>query len=566
MITQIPVDYTAQRQVSADGETFDISSADYLVANGITPEDGACLFTMSHIGALVVMDVTFTEGGTFTELSLTSETTPFIQTGTIDLTQPITLSSDGPAQGIAIDAEQTGTTVSLALGEAGEGLEIEAGQTVRFCMMVAPVNLKDPESALTLSVTDVTGMPHSASVNPRNFKQGYAYRIACALDSPEPTNLSENGTANTYIVDVDNINPGGYYFTTTVAGNGISMEEDFAYFEYQGISQVYPVLGKAELLATQGVEVIWNQNDCISDVAFDAASQTISFKATGAKGNAKVSAICNGVKHWTWLIWCTDQPGTIEFTNENSDYTFTVMDRNIGATTNGGSTDLDAMDGVRYQWGNPIPWSRDEFATAAFGNNNLTLQGALWQPTTPNGMAAWAVQWFFPDGSHGKQLYGILWGGGSLGAQQGGLDVKYHIRYDNSTTKTLYDPCPVGYKVAPYGLLAGYGRVSEMSNASADVYGIHLAGDNGGDVLLPYNGMGWFGGNGIMGWAQAGVYDPAIDNAVYLYLWTSAYNNTNVPYALCASANNATEINVTDGNLVVQEASGHAMGVRCVAE
>ena len=388
-----------------------------------------------------------------------------------------------------------------------------------------------------------------------------------AAAKKEPTNLSANGTANTYIVDVDNVNPEGYYFTTTVAGNGISMAQDFEYFAYTGISEVYPVGGKAELLASQGVEVLWNQNNCISDVAFDVESQTISFKATGVKGNAKVSAICNGVKHWTWLIWCTDQPGTIEFTNENNGCTLTVMDRNIGATTNTGSTDLDAMDGVRYQFGNPIPWSRDEFAVASFGNNNLTMQGGLWQPTVPNGMAAWAVQWFFPNGSHGKQLYGILWGGGSLGAQQGNLDEKYHINYSkNVSVKTLYDPCPVGYKIAPYCFLAGYGQVGEAQNLSADVYGIHLAGDNGGDVLLPYNGMGWFGGNGLMSWAQAGVFDPVLDNAVYLYLWTSAFNNTNVPYALCASANCATEINVTNGSLIVEDAISHAMGIRCVAE
>ena len=528
MMTQLPVDYTKQRQSSTDGTTFNISSADVLVSNGITPSEGVCHFTMSHIGALVVMDVTFPEGGTFTELVLSSETTPFVAKGTIDLTQSVAAAT-GPAA-FVIDPVSTSNSVSLELAdETGAGLAIEAGQTVRFCMMVAPVNLKDPASALTLSVIDVDKVVYSADVKSKNFKAGYAYKIACTLEAAipsEPTNLSADATANTYIVDVDNVNPAGYYFTTTVAGNGASMQADIiGYFGANG-ANLWPQNGNPALIGAATVSVLWNQNNCISDVAYNAADRTISFKATGAKGNAKVCAQINGINFWTWLIWCTDQPGTIEFTNEHNGYTFTVMDRNIGATTNAGSTDLQEMDGVYYQWGNPIPYNTSEWAASSYTNSNNTMMNSLWYPETVHVPVQWAVQWFAPDGNFPKQLYGLLWGGGSTGAEQAGLDQKYHIRHGNTSTKTMYDPCPPGYKVLPYDVLEGYAKVGASSNTSANVYGIVLAGDNGGEVLIPYNGMAWVGGNGIMSWAQAGVYDPELDNACYLYLWTASYNNT----------------------------------------
>ena len=287
MMTQIPVSYLGQTQAAADG-SFNISAADFMAANAISPADGACKFKMSHLGALVVMDVTFGEAGTYTELSLTSDGAPFVTAGTVDLTQEITL-GDTPAQNIAFEAEETAASVTLALG-AGDpaGIAIEAGETVRFCMMVAPVDLRNAE--VTLSVKDTDGATHSAVVASKNFKAGYAYKLACDLDAPEPanpTNLSASGTANTYIVDVDNINLGGYYFNAAVAGNGETNTN--AYFNTLGLSAaiVYPTDGAT--LTGAGVKSIWIENNCITDLAYDATNSTITFKATGAKGCAKVT-------------------------------------------------------------------------------------------------------------------------------------------------------------------------------------------------------------------------------------------------------------------------------------
>ncbi|MBQ7181951.1 MAG: hypothetical protein IJR87_11780 [Bacteroidaceae bacterium] len=561
-IQSIPVDYTKQRQ-ETDG-AFNISAADYLVANGISPANGACNFNMSHVGALLVMDVTLQGEGyaKYTELSLNIPVASFVQTGTIDLTAPNTVISD----------PDKGKSITLALGEGTKGLSLTAGQTHRFCMMVAPVDLKTGSVPVTLTLKDKAGNPHSTTLTGKNFRAGYAYKYACTVEAApdetpaSATNLGKNGTANTYIVDVDDVNPLGYYFTTTVAGNGVSMQADIlGYFGATG-ANLWPQNGNPALIGASTVSVLWNENNCISDVAYNASDRTISFKATGAKGNAKVCAQINGINFWTWLIWCTDQPGTIEFTNELNGYTFTVMDRNIGAITNLGSTDNHAMSGVYYQWGNPIPYKLSEWAASSYANSNNNMMNSLWYPETVHVPVKWVVQWFAPDGNYPNQLYGLLWGGGCLGAEQAGLDAKYHIRHGNTSEKTMYDPCPPGYKVLPYDFLDGYGKVGARTNASANVYGIVLAGDNGGEVLLPYNGMAWVGGNGLMSWAQGGVYDPVLDNAVYMYLWTSAYNNTNVPYNLCASANNATEININDNHILTTDASGHGMGVRCVAE
>lgn len=175
--TAVPVNYTGQTQTSVDGSTFDLK-ADYLLANA-KPQGGTCHFQMSHIGALVVIDVTAPQSGTYTELSLNSESPSFVTSGTMDVGQSITLPSDGkPAQGIVIANTTTSDTISLAIG-GDSGIELTASQTYRFCLMVAPVNLSS--ATLTLKLKNSSSVEYSTSIAGKNFKQGYAYRYTCSF-------------------------------------------------------------------------------------------------------------------------------------------------------------------------------------------------------------------------------------------------------------------------------------------------------------------------------------------------------------------------------------------------
>ncbi len=174
----VPVNYTGQAQTSVDGTTFNIGTADYLVANA-TPADGTCFFRLSHIGSLVVMDVTAPETDTYTELSLNSSSAVFITGGTIDVGQSITLPGDGkPAQGITIANTTTSNKVALTLG-GDSGIALTAGQTYRFCMMVAPVDLS--ASTVTLKLKTSSEAEFSTILTGKNLRQGYAYRYNCTF-------------------------------------------------------------------------------------------------------------------------------------------------------------------------------------------------------------------------------------------------------------------------------------------------------------------------------------------------------------------------------------------------
>ena len=536
MMTEIPVDYTQQRQAAADD--FDISEADYLVSNGITPSNGTCEFEMSHVGALLVMDVTFAEAGSYTELTLTSDNTPFITTGTLDLT----------ASEIAIEAEGTAASLTLALGEeGGNGLAIAAGETVRFCMMVPPVNLKS--STVTIALKDNEDVDHTGSFKNGNFKAGQAYLLTASVSSEatpeptEPTDLSELETANCYIVDVNNINPEGYYFDASVAGNGAAGVVNLG-----GLGTPYPAENTYVLpLATQpGIEPIWvifNDGDenggCVSDVAYDATTKTISFKATGKEGNAKIALHYNAATTavWTWHIWCTDQPSTITY-SPNTGNSITIMDRNLGATVASMSevqteNDIPKICGLYYQWGRPIPFRGEDVATSFGVEAHITHQFAFNYPTFF--MYSSTSWWFFfhwgmDNTGWTKQSVSNLWGNNSSQAAT--------WRPVSQIQKTIYDPCPPGYQVAPADFMrSSYSDTQSEPIMDADNWGIHLTGSDG-SVFFPYNGK--FNHNGGARWSSGGQMvslsgDADANDGCSICLWSSGSDNGGTAWMFLAN-------------------------------
>lgn len=167
-INKVGINYTGQAQPAKNG--YDLGSADFLYSTGIKPQDGRCHFTMKHVGALLVMDVTFSEAGTYTSLSLTSKGNPFVTAGTIDL------KSNPPS----ISLTESSQTVTLALGGPG-GIRVDAGETVRFCMMTAPVDL----SGATILLEVASGADAvSAEISGKNYKAGKAYKISGSASRP----------------------------------------------------------------------------------------------------------------------------------------------------------------------------------------------------------------------------------------------------------------------------------------------------------------------------------------------------------------------------------------------
>ena len=342
----------------------------------------------------------------------------------------------------------------------------------------------------------------------RNFKAGHTYNIFLRFSSKGVINaevsasdwqyegdytidenfellsdLSRYGTSNSYIVSSANR---GYCFTGTVKGNGVNTLTD-----YDGNTITLP--DKDIYLNTDHVGIVrtdammkkeggdWvliedkeeRQEIKLIELISDKLSEgRVLFRVPGNrdnpedyslqyKGNARIAAYdAAGNIIWSWHIWVTDRP-----VNEGYSNGYVAMDRNLGATYSPFGDDSFNNDNVAagygfyYQWGRKDPFFQpawhsggDLYSTQAWfektdsgwtmhKSNNITARGSIpdsvedplsffssdenaWQTTYPTGNGAINDLWGY---------VGII---GEMG---------------NSFAKTMWDPCPPGYRVMQHG-------------------------------------------------------------------------------------------------------------------
>jgi hypothetical protein len=305
----------------------------------------------------------------------------------------------------------------------------------------------------------------------RSYSQTFAgftatgdYRLAAGLTysfvpaSPlvfAGRNLSVGGTANSYIITEANT---GYVFDATVRGNGVTMKSDFPNIDAAIGTGSY----NASVLWSMGGSSRASESGVVKDVRYDSSSGRIFFTSAGttAGGNA-VIVLKDGSDNvlWSWHIWmnASTRPDEVYDTGEYYGGTVTMMPYNLGAvnTAGVGSADNAYDDGLLYQWGRKDPFlgakgysdsygvlynptnGTDYFAATDFkysGSGRATPDVAYKNPTTlyNSGDDDWsAIQ------------YDNLWGNAGTSSTWSGWNNKeYGI-------KTMFDPCPPGYKVAP---------------------------------------------------------------------------------------------------------------------
>jgi uncharacterized protein (TIGR02145 family) len=148
------------------------------------------------------------------------------------------------------------------------------------------------------------------------------------------------------------------------------------------------------------------------------SSGYLRIDAGSVAGNAVVTVSVNNAVKWSWHIWVTDYVPQ----GHAGDF----MDRNLGAL----SADADALGtstfGLLYQWGrkDPFPGTFDNIAKeeAPTGPN---LELSIAHPSTYYYNAKSSGDWYAATRSTRNDR---LWN-------------------DGSGTKTLYDPCPAGWRM-----------------------------------------------------------------------------------------------------------------------
>jgi hypothetical protein len=180
--------------------------------------------------------------------------------------------------------------------------------------------------------------------------------------------------------------------------------------------------------------------------------------AAGKSGNAVVAVKVGSVIKWSWHIWVTDyNPQTNLWDPRSAGGTTSqnirFMDRDLGAME---AANTQAGHGLHYQWGRKDPFLPHNDWNIIAVNSKTTVEESIQHPNTYYYYAAsQPAHWL-------SQQDDNLWGG-------------------VAKVKTIYDPCPAGFRVP----LGGAGAASPWAGLPASPGG---GGYTWGTSHWPYGG------------------------------------------------------------------------------
>ena len=169
------------------------------------------------------------------------------------------------------------------------------------------------------------------------------------------------------------------------------------------------------------------------------------------EGNAVIAAKdASGTILWSWHIWLTDQPQEQLYYNNAG----TMMDRNLGATS-ATPGDVGAL-GLLYQWGR-----KDPFLGSSSISSSIEAKSTItWLSTVSSNSSTGTIDYAI---SHPTTF--ITYNGTNMDWYYTGSDSTDNTRWQS--VKTIYDPCPVGWRV-PDGGSDGIWSKSGFSNTTYD--------------------------------------------------------------------------------------------------
>ena len=310
-----------------------------------------------------------------------------------------------------------------------------------------------------------------------------------------------------------------------------------------------PVKGNSDesVGAVASVEVLWEsfgtsdapkKGDLISEVSFKNDMIYFSTNENFKRGNALIAAKDEAGKIlWSWHIWMTDQPEDQVYKNDAG----TMMDRNLGATS-AFPGDIYAI-GLLYQWGR-----KDPFLGSSSLTESIPAKSTLdpW-PSTVDPATGGTIEYVIANPTtfiKSENYWSYDW---------------LEYRNDNlwNTVKTIYDPCPPGYKVSDSDIWRNAGLRSGNSNSAydANLHGSNFGSSGPGEMKLTEEAICWYPANGC----RQGSTDKLVGTGTYGG-WTNKgiSGDYTKSYAVLFKSN---EI-----DLGKDEVRSNALSVRCQKE
>ena len=378
-----------------------------------------------------------------------------------------------------------------------------------YCNGIAETDkLADNSGIYDLTAAQVMNFYCTTGSVPANFEGGFieissdnvhvVYIPIGSLDTFIP--LDTEGTSNSYIADRG---AASYSFTATIMGNGADGIIDEGKFE-DASGNILTKAGGANIHPLSA-KLLWQDTDeLVEQVAL--VNGRVQVKMGRSRGNALIAVYDKANPNaedakvlWSWHLWCTPVPQIIEYTAPRTGHEYTIMDRNVGATTS--TLGLVTTQGLQYQFGRKDPFTTsldyDEDVAVFLRNvrsdslphlfsyeEPLTIAQAIGKPDVfIHRMNLSGGKWC--ETSEMKYLWGNPEG-----------QVEY---FPSLTVKTIYDPCPIGYKVPPVDAL----MLQMKSYSQYEHGGIYYAGEKGDNTKL--------------------INMPAVHSAYYAYGTSIAY-------------------------------------------
>jgi len=418
---------------------------DYLYAPQIQPASAASAsFTFKHLSAFVEFEVTMPSGTwtkDFTRMIVTASEPVFTVSGKYD-------PSSATASVAPAITENVYTDTLKLMFNSGEGFTPDANGKIHAYFLIAPAAVQG--KTLNIKLWDEDNIPYIATKTPTSNIESQDHKVYQCTATVKPasivTNLSANGTANCYIVP----ELGAYKFLANVRGNGVDPVTDDSE-------------GSTINMANCTAEVIWetvntNVAPAVGTVVgtVDIEGNYIVFTATGAQGNALIALkdISNQIV-WSWHIWSTSANlEALKQTYPNGAGVW--MDRNLGALS---ATPGDGLTlGFHYQWGRPFPITGGCSNNGAISSTRMaTTNSSVWIEEETNATRGTLAY------SAANPTHFIYASPSNYFQQTTTASGNWLWTADYTTTtstafwgsaKTMYDPCPVGWKV-PYSVYNG---------------------------------------------------------------------------------------------------------------
>lgn len=307
-------------------------------------------------------------------------------------------------------------SVRYSIENPKEGVTLEAATEDKW---ITVLTADEMQISFSLTTND-TGNERTGSIA-LSYEGAEPAKITIRQEALVYQPIDENGTANCYIVS-----EAGNYKFAAVKGNG---------------SETVGTVAAVEVLwESFGTDTAPNKGDLIAEVSYVGNKNAVCF-VTGSEfleGNAVIAAKdASGKILWSWHIWMTDKPEDQVYNNGAG----TMMDRNLGAIS-AIPGDVGAL-GLLYQWGR-----KDPFMGSSDIADGTTTQTASTIETWPEPIVS--------DETKGTIDYAVANPTVFIRKNANNNDwyyAEYGITDDTrwQSSKTIYDPCPPGYRVPDGG-------------------------------------------------------------------------------------------------------------------